>query len=150
MSTPAPSPAPFPHHYDLRLTWTQGQGAQLDSEQRPTIVGGPPAQFGGRSDWWSPEHLLLAASALCLQTTFESFCRRARLEVKAFEMRAEALLDKTAEGLVFTAITLRVRLAVAAADVQRAGELVHKAKKHCIVSNALRPAVGLDLTVDAA
>jgi organic hydroperoxide reductase OsmC/OhrA len=150
MSTPAPAPAPFPHHYDVRLAWTQGQGARLDSEQRPALVGGPPAQFGGRTDWWTPEHLLLAASALCLQTTFDSFCRRARLEVKAYETRGEAVLDKTAEGLVFTGITLHVRLAVAAADVERAGELMHKAKKYCIVSNALRPAVELDLTVDAA
>lgn len=150
MTTPAPAPAPFPHHYDLQLTWTQGQGAQLDSEQRPTVVGGPPAQFGGRSDWWSPEHLLLASTALCLQTTFDSFCRRARLDLKSYETRAEAVLDKTAEGLVFTGIKLRVRMAVAAADVERAVELVHKAKKYCIISNALRPAVELDLTVDAA
>lgn len=149
MST-TPAPAPFPHHYDLQLTWAPGQGARLASEQRPPLAGGPPAQFGGRSDWWTPEHLLLGASALCLQTTFDSFCRRARLEVQAYETRAEAVLDKTAEGLVFTSIVLRVRLKVAAQDVEKAGELLHKAKKYCIVSNALRPAVELDLTVDAA
>ena len=149
MST-QPSPAPFPHHYDLRLTWVPGQPAQLASEQRPVLSGGAPTQFGGRSDWWTPEHLLLGASALCLQTTFDSFCRRARLEVKGYETAAEAVLDKTAEGLVFTSIVVRVRLAVAAADVERAGELMHKAKKYCIISNALRATTELDLTVDAA
>ncbi len=135
--------APFPHHYEVRLDGRGDATAVLRAEGRPEIVGGAPPEFGGEAGSWSPEHLLLSALALCLKTTFDSFLARARLAVSGYESRVAATLDKTEAGLVFTAIVVEVEVKAAEADHPRLEQLLQSAKKHCIVSNALRAPVEL-------
>lgn len=141
--------SPFPHHYDVRLFAGNGS-AILAGGRRPDIVGGPPPEFDGSDQWWSPEHLLLSSVALCLMTTFQTFSARAGLHVAGYESRVEGVLDKTAAGLAFTSIRLAVDVRVAEADRARAEQLLQTAKRHCIVANALKPAVELEAVVKAA
>ena len=141
--------SPFPHRYDVRL-YGGSSGAILAADHRPEIVGGAPPEFDGRAEWWSPEHLLLSSVALCLMTTFQAFARKSRLDVVSYESRVEGVLDKQTAGIGFTAIRLKVELRVADADRARAEQLLHSAKRHCIVANALKPAVELEAVVEAA
>lgn len=140
--------ATFPHRYDVRIEGGSG-GAVMSAPPRPELRGGPPAEFGGRDDWWSPEHLLLSAAGLCLETTFEVFAARARLTVLAYSSRVEGTLDKTPQGLAFTSIAIAVELVVAEADVARAGDVLRAAKDHCIVANALKTPIRLAASVRA-
>jgi hypothetical protein len=55
--------SPFPHHYDVKLVVGNGS-AILTGRSRPAIVGGPPPEFDGRAEWWSPEHLLLSSGGV--------------------------------------------------------------------------------------
>jgi organic hydroperoxide reductase OsmC/OhrA len=119
----------------------------LEAPPREPIEGGAPSEFGGRDSWWSPEHLLLSALGLCLLTTFEALARKARLTVLGYSSRAEATLDRTAAGLAFTALGLRVQVEVAPADAERTPRLLASAKKHCLVANALAIPVTLDVAV---
>ena len=139
----------FPHHYHVRVEGGSG-GAVMSAPPRPEFRGGPPVEFGGRDDWWSPEHLLLSAAGLCLKTTFEVFASRARLPVLAYSSRVEGTLDKTPQGLAFTSIAIAVELVVAEADAVRAGVLLRTAKDHCIVANALKTPVRLTASVRTA
>jgi organic hydroperoxide reductase OsmC/OhrA len=125
-------------------------GAVISAAPRPDFRGGPPAEFDGRDDWWSPEHLLLSAAGLCLKTTFDVVAARARLPVLSYASRVDGTLEKTGNGLGFTAIAITVELVVGEGDVERAGQLLGKAKDHCIVANALKPAVSLVASVKAA
>jgi organic hydroperoxide reductase OsmC/OhrA len=144
-----PMASPFPHHYDVRL-YGGSEGAVLAADHRPEIVGGAPPEFDGRAEWWSPEHLLLSSVGLCLMTTFQAFARRARLHVAGYESRVEGVLDKTAAGLGFTTIRLKVELRVPEEDRARAEQLLQSAKRHCIVANALKLGVELEAEVKAA
>src|SRR4051812_44311754 len=104
-------PHPFPHRYDLSLTWTGGEASELSSGRRPVIAGGPPAQFDGNDETrWSPEHLILAALAQCLMLTYFALNKRAGIETKAYASKAESVLDKTKDGLVFTSFKIVVSL----------------------------------------
>ena len=141
-------PAAFPHHYEVGLRG-EGDGGVLVAEARPPIRGGAPASFDGSDAWWSPEHLLLSSLNLCLFTTLGALAAKAKLAVSDYASRAEGVLDKTAAGLAFTSITLRVELTVPAGETERAGRLLETAKKHCIVSNSLRPPVTLAASVRA-
>ena len=141
---------PFPHHYDVALTWDGQGGAKLTAPPRPAIEGGAPPQFDGKDTWWSPEHLLLSSLSLCLMTTFRAIAGKARLEVQHYESGAEAVLDRTPAGLGFTKLVLRVDARVGSADqVDRARELILKAKTHCLVGNALKPPIHLEVSVTA-
>ena len=138
--------SPFPHHYDVQVS-SGSAGAILAGGRRPEIVGGPPPEFDGRPEWWSPEHLLLSAAGLCLMTTFQAFAARAGLRVEDYESRVDGVLDKTAAGLAFTSIAITVDVRVAESDRTRAEQLLQSAKRHCIVANSLKTAVELQVVV---
>jgi len=140
-------PAPFPHQYEVDLEWQTARRGRLTAPSKPAILGGPPPEFDGSAETWSPEHLLLSALNLCQMTTFLALAAKARLGFQAYRSRAQGRLEKTDAGIVFTAITLRIEVKVAEADRARAEQLLHTAHKHCIVSNSLKPAVALEITV---
>jgi organic hydroperoxide reductase OsmC/OhrA len=141
-----PKTAPFPHHYEVRLD-AREMGAVLQASARPRIVGGAPAEFGGRDDWWSPEHLLLASLNLCLRATFEALARLKHLDVKDYTSSASAVLDRTTSGPAFTSLSIAVDLMVAPGEAARARTLLEKAKQHCIVANTLKLPVHLQVSV---
>ena len=142
-------PTPFPHRYAVSLDSSGGEAGRLTSGRAPELRGGTPAEFDGRDDWWGPEQLLLASLSLCLMTTFRSFASKHRLELRGYKSRASGILDRTPTGLGFTSLNLRVDLAVPAPDVTRAEALLDMAKRHCIVANSLKTAVGLEVAVNA-
>jgi organic hydroperoxide reductase OsmC/OhrA len=131
-------PSPFPHHYSAELNWEDESTGTIRAGARPPIQGGPPPEFDGSEKVWSPEHLLLSAANLCLMTTFMSLARKTRLAVMGYKGRVEATLDKTAEGLLFTSMAVHVDLKVEAGKAEEGRKLLEKAKKYCIVSNALK------------
>lgn len=132
--------APFPHQY--RVTVDRGH---IDAPPRVAIEGGAPPQFGGTDTVWSPEELLAGSVALCLWTTFDAFARREQLLVDGWRCAANAILDRGPEGPSFTAIRLQVTMVVAPERKEQAEALLLRAKKHCIVGNALRCPVELEI-----
>ena len=138
--------ARFPHHYQVRVEGGSG-GAVISSPPRPEFRGGPPVEFDGRDDWWSPEHLLLSAAGLCLKTTFEALARRAGMAVIAYGSRVEGVLEKTPQGIAFTSVEVIADVMVGEEDAARAEQLMQSAKQHCIVANALKVPVGLTTSV---
>jgi len=143
-------PAPFPHHYTAALEAKDDATSWLQAPPRPPLVGGNPPEFDGSAEWWSPEHLLLSALQVCFRGTFNALAARAGVTPTSYRTRAEATVDKTPAGIVFTAIRLIASVTVPAAEVEKARELLAKAKKHCIVSNQLRTEPTLELDVRAA
>src|SRR5881394_3164831 len=129
---------PFPHRYETSLVWEGGSRAALSSGTRPVLVGGPPPEFDGEPGWWSPEHLLLSAANLCLMTTYMVLARKSGLEISQYRSKAEGVLEKTKEGIVFTRIALHVSILAPPARLEDAARLVETAKKYCIVSNSLK------------
>jgi organic hydroperoxide reductase OsmC/OhrA len=133
--------AQFPHRYTVGL-----EGRQLHAPPRAPIAAGPPPQFGGTEEVWSPEELLVGAVLECLWTTFEAFARRDGLTA-GWSGTGVGILDKGPGGPVFTSIEVAVELEVDVADEARALRLLASAEKHCIISNALRAPVHVEATV---
>ena len=131
--------APFPHRYTVHLA-----DRQVLAPPRAPIAAGPPPQFGGSDDVWSPEELLVAATLECLWTTFEAYARHDALAVQSWSGTGIAVLDKGSPVPRFTSITLRVEMVVAQSDVERARRLLQTAEQRCIISHALNVPVTLE------
>jgi organic hydroperoxide reductase OsmC/OhrA len=136
--------APLPHRYTVTL-----DRSFLSAPPRTPIALGPPPQFGGTEDRWSPEELLVGAALECLWTTFEAYARRDGLEVDGWSGTGVGVLDKGTPVPVFTSIALSVTLSVARADEERARRLLATAEQRCIISNALKVPINVDVTVHA-
>jgi organic hydroperoxide reductase OsmC/OhrA len=131
--------APFPHRYTVRLA-----DRQILAPPRAPIAAGPPPQFGGPDDVWSPEELLVAATLECLWTTFEAYARHDALAVQSWSGTGVGVLEKGSPVPRFTSITLRVEMVVAQSDVERARRLLQTAEQHCIITDALNVPVTLE------
>lgn len=142
-------PAAFPHRFDVDLAWQGDERCTLAAPPRPPIVGGAPPEFDGKPDWWSPEHLLLASLALCMQGTFVVFAKRAELNASSYKTRVSGVLEKGTAGIVWTSITLTVDVTVPLADVERTREILAKSKKYCIIANSLKAETTLVANVNA-
>lgn len=135
--------AAFPHEYVVTLT----ENTLSASAAAPVDIG-PPSQFGGTDDVWSPEHLLVGAVLACFKTTFDASCRREKLAVRAFRADATALLAKSKEGPVFQVIEIVVD--IAADDEDRARALVAMAERQCIIARALVAPVRVTARITSA
>ena len=142
-------PQPFPHHYVAELEPKDDATSWLKAPPRPPLLGGNPPEFDGNAEWWSPEHLLLAALQLCYRGTWLALAAKPGIQAKTFTTKASAKLEKTALGIVYTEIKLHVSATVPAAQVEATKELLAKAKKYCITSNQLKTEPTLVLDVRA-
>ncbi len=138
---------PLPHHYHVSLKWEDDRSGTLSVKSRPALPGGPPPEFDGPQDRWSPEHLLLGAVDLCLMTTFMALTKKGRLDVKRYRSSISGTLDRKSSGFVFTEITQKVFLEVEGRDVERARRMLETAKKYCLIANALKPDIRLEANV---
>jgi organic hydroperoxide reductase OsmC/OhrA len=140
----------FPHTYAISLTARNAQtgAGVLRSGAAPAMDVGPPPQFDGRDDWWSPEQLLLGAVASCKMTTFLAIARNKKVPVQGLRCEASGVLDKTREGLRFTRIEVRLWVATPQARCDAVDRIVEATRKHCIVSNALNVPVHLEAEVE--
>ena len=112
-----------------------------------------PPEFNGERGKWTPEHLLVAATSSCLAATFRAMAEHSKFEFISLHVEAEGVLEKLEDGLRFTRIVLRPRLAVIHEDDRdRAVKLLQKAEHSCLVSRSLQTEVTLEplIVVQAA
>ncbi len=133
------------HSYPLTLTWT---GNTLDSAynrnatvtnpgKHPLAVSSAP-EYAGDPTRWNPEDLLGSALATCHMLTFLALCAKSKLEVKAYEDHAEAILDTVDKVTRITKVILRPVVRVAPGTSKaKVEELFEKAHKYCFVANSV-------------
>lgn len=139
---------PYPHHYQVRAHAGAEGDVTLASEGLPTFASGPPPQFGGRGDQWSPETLLVAAVVDCFILTFRAVARAGRLDWRALDARLQGRLDRVDHVTRFTGFTLHVALTVPPGTAHDAAyALLEKAEHGCLVSRSLNGPVQLIATV---
>jgi organic hydroperoxide reductase OsmC/OhrA len=110
---------------------------------RPPLAFGPPPEFGGDAHVWTPEHLLVSATASCFLETFHAIAKRAGLAYGHPTCRASRTLERGG----FSSVELFVEVAVAEGDVDRAQKLLVDAKSRCFVANTLKCPVELRVEI---
>jgi organic hydroperoxide reductase OsmC/OhrA len=129
--------SPFPHRYVSTVTRMDRGRARIEAAPREALSGGPSPELHGDPLMWSPEHLLVSALGLSLFTTFDAFTGRENLNILEWRETVIGMMDKAASGLAFKAFTIRLELTVDKADIERAREVLERAKKYCIITKAL-------------
>lgn len=136
---------PFPHHYDVTASASAESDVSLRSDRVSEIVSGPPAEFGGSGDLWSPESLLVAAVADCFILSFRAIARASGLAWTDLRCEASGTLDRVERVTRFTELNIKATLTLpptdddtaTAATVEKAEKLLHKAEASCLITNSL-------------
>lgn len=131
--------------YNAEVVWTERRAGRVTSEGLPELRVSAPPEFSGEAGVWTPEHLLVAATASCLMTTFLSIAEFSKLSVVSYRSKAIARLEKVpGEGYRFTEITLVPEIEVSAEELDKAHKVLAKAEKSCFISNSLRATVQVE------
>ncbi len=131
--------------YQVDLQWLGRRTGRVEADGLPDLVVSAPLEFSGDPATWTPEHLLVAATASCLMTTFLAIAELNKLTVTSYVSKTFARLEKVqGEGYRFTEITLSPEIGVASEDLEKAQKVLARAEKNCFISNSLRATVQIE------
>ena len=135
--------------YHVTAHWTTHKTGIVESESIPrTINFAAPPEFGGEPGLWTPEHLLLASLSTCFVSTFRAVAEASRLESGGMEVAVEGKIEKLEGGFRFTNIVLKSLLSIHdEKDRERAGRLLEKAERICLISRSLACTIVLEAKI---
>jgi len=140
------------YSYSTEVEWTGERRGDLSAPHLPDLEVDAPPEFKGHEGVWTPEHLFVAAVNSYFMTTFLAIAENSKLEFVSFSADAKGTLEKLeGQGFIMTEIVLRPKLLVNhAGDVERAGRILAKAEKHCLISNSIKTGTRLESEVTFA
>jgi peroxiredoxin-like protein len=139
---------PFPHDYTVTVSGASAGNVRVRSAGLPDLPVATPAEFDGPGDQWSPETLLVGAVASCYLLTFRGIAQMARLEWNDLRCDVEGVLERVERVTRFTKVVLKVKLQVPPrSDLQKAQQLLDKAKQVCLITNSLNAHIVLKAEV---
>ena len=132
-----------PYFYDAEVEWTGGRTGDLRSPNLPGLEVAAPPEFKGPEGVWTPEHFFVAAVNSCFMTTFVAIAELSNLKFSGFRCDATGKLEKEeSRGFRITEIVLKPRVVVCDShDIERAGRILVKAERNCLISNSINTTV---------
>jgi organic hydroperoxide reductase OsmC/OhrA len=127
-----------PHFFSSSAHWTGGRTWTIQNEIAPDVPGGPPIDFGGVPDRWTPEDLMLASVNTCHVSTFISLSIRKGFEFVSVDSSIEGALEHNGKGYVFTTMVIHPRVVVKSeADIATAKQYLERAHETCFMGNSV-------------
>lgn len=138
------------HQYTASATVQPESLVALEVEGLNSIESGPPKEFGGSGEQWSPEDLLVGAVADCFVLSFKAIAAASKFVWTDLNCSVTGTLDRVERATQFTELQIKATLKVPAdADVDRAKKLLEKAEQTCFITNSLKadPTLEIDVQV---
>ncbi len=143
----------LPFLYETEVEWTEQRKGNLRAPGLATLQVATPPEFKGHEGMWTPEHYFVASVNSCFMATFLAIAEASNLEVVSLGSRAIGKLDRVESiGYQMKEVVLKPKLVVRyARDLERAGRILEKAEKKCLITNSIKSTVKLELeSVSAA
>jgi peroxiredoxin-like protein len=139
------------HRFPVSIEWEGGRLTTASSPGKPDLeVATPPEFKGGIPGVWSPEDLLVGATAACYAVTLLAVAERKGIELLELKVDGTGHVELRRDGRFgFVAIELVATIEVDATQRHAAEEAARYAKDVCLVSRALDAPVHLELNVIA-
>lgn len=133
------------YEYEVELAWKGERAGTLEGAGLPHLEVSAPPEFAGQPGKWTPEQLLVGATASCLMTTFLAIAEFSDITVNFFRVKAAGKVEKIpGEGYRFTEIHLAPEIGVFPDDMEKARRSLAKAEKGCFISNSVRATVRVE------
>ncbi len=134
------------HQYVVSANVKPDSLVDLNGVGLPTIVSGPPKEFGGSGEQWSPEDLLVGAVADCFVLSFKAIAAASKFTWVDLHCEASGTLDKVERAMQFTAIKIKATLTIPSdSDQDRANRLLEKSEQTCFITNSLKAEPELEI-----
>ena len=133
------------YFYSTEVDWIGERRGELSALVLPHLQVDAPPEFKGHEGAWTPEHLFVAAINSCFMTTFLAIAENSKLDFVSFSADAKGKLEKLeGQGFIMTEVELRPKLLIShSRDAERAGRILEKAERNCLISNSIKAATKL-------
>lgn len=140
------------YRFPVSLHWYGGRLTRASAPGKPDLdVSTPPEFRGGMDGIWSPEDLLVAATAACYAVTLAAVAERRSVPVHGLEVEGTGHVTSRDDGRFgFVAIELSVDLETDPEYAAAAEAAARVAEERCLVSMALDVPVHVELSVRSA
>lgn len=139
-------------YYEVNLQWNDGRTGSLSSPVlNETITCATPPEFpNGVPGIWSPEHLYAATINSCYMSTFLAVAENFKLPFKDFSCKTICKLEVVEGKYLITeaVIAPTVTLQDHEADKDKALKVLEKSKSACLVTNSIKTAINLKITLE--
>jgi organic hydroperoxide reductase OsmC/OhrA len=103
---------------------------------------------GGIAEVWSPEDLLVAATATCYALTLSAIAERRSLPIEGLSVTGAGHVARRADGVFgFVVVELAVRFTTERGFEAQAEKAARVAERGCIVADALQVPVEVELEI---
>lgn len=128
------------YFYSTEVDWIGERRGDLSAPVLPHLQVDAPPEFKGHEGAWTPEHLFVAAINSCFMTTFLAIAENSKLDFVSFSADAKGKLEKLeGQGFIMTEVVLRPKLLIShSRDAERAGRILEKAERNCLISNSIK------------
>ena len=137
------------HEYPVSVNWTggrKGSGKATDDTNSVTVPIAVGPEFGGDGGGTNPEEMLAMAVASCYLITFGIIAENRKLPVSTMEVKAIGEVEENGPQFTYKKVTLTPKIVVSdEAHVKMAEEMAHKADNYCIITNAVRDKVQIEV-----
>ncbi|MBE9540330.1 MAG: OsmC family protein [Proteobacteria bacterium] len=138
----------LPHNYLVTASARGDSNVALTSSGLPDLVTGPPAEFGGPGDIWSPETLFVGSVSDCFILTFRAIARASKLPWTSLECIADGKLERIERSTIFTVINIKATVHIpAGTDADKARRLLEKSEANCLITRSMTATVHLETEV---
>jgi organic hydroperoxide reductase OsmC/OhrA len=128
----------------------RGNGVvRVVTADKPALEVATPVEFrNGLPGYWSPEDMLVAATASCYALTFRALAQRRSVPYSDLEVTGTGHMTRRADGRFgFVLVELRVAVTTDVDHAEAVTETAQAAERGCIVGRALEFPVELELEV---
>ena len=139
------------HEYSTSVNWTEGSKGRLASTGIPSLAVGAPPDFGGEGGVWSPEHMFVASTEVCVMLTFLAIARMSKLEFVSWRSSAKGKVERVeGQGFMFTGIEIDAEIGLKqASDREKAEKVLEKTDKNCLVTKSMKTPVDFRYKINA-
>lgn len=126
------------------IVWKSNHRGLLSAEWHPSVEVGSPPEFKGTPDVWCPEDLLIGALNTCLMLTFLFVAKSKKIEVLAYEGKAEGTVERSEGKFRVTRVKVQPRVTLkSGTNVEAAREAMKQTKETCFITNSILATVDL-------
>ena len=131
------------HYYEINVKWnSERKGTASSPDLQDLEVATPPEFPKGHSGIWSPEHLFVASSSVCLMTTFLAIAENSRLNFTSYSCKATGKLEQIDKKFMISEIVLEPTIVIPEEkDKDKAHKIIEKSEAACLISNSMKTKV---------
>lgn len=140
------------HEYPISVEWSgafEGSGTATADRSTSQVTLAVPPEFKGTGAGTNPEELLASAVGGCYCITFGIVAANRRLPFLSVSAKVTGFVDASSPLPVYTKIVINptITLGADATDdqVKMAEDMAHKADNYCIITNAIRGKVVIEV-----